>query len=119
MKGFSVDETHDIVIKNGVVQLVEGSELKRQSTECTLNTKKGEWFFDISHGIDFNAILGKREVDIEEIRNIIMDGLTQVDDTFTIDNLTTNYDKKHRKLTVEFTATTESGESITLSQTWG
>ena len=119
MKSFAVNDAHDIVIENGIVQLVEGSELKRQSAECTLNTKKGEWFFNEELGINFNLLLGKKsELDSETIRSVLMDGLLQVDESFVIHQILTNYDKHKRKLTVGFTATTENGESITLSDTW-
>lgn len=119
MKSFAINDAHDVMIENGIVQLADGSALTRQSAECVLNTKIGEWFFNEELGTDHNAMLGKREIDHDELRNIILNGLLQVNETFTISNLTTDYNKNTRKLFVSFTATTEDGESITLSQTWG
>lgn len=119
MKSFSLDSNHDIVINNNIVQLAEGSELKRQTAECTLNTKIGEWFLNSELGIDFNAILGKREIDHETIKGVIKQGLLQVDETFTIDEFSAEYDKNTRGLKIMFTASTEDGKSITIADVWG
>lgn len=119
MKSFSLNENHDIDIKNNKIQLAEGSELLRQTAECTLNTKIGEWFLNSDLGIDFDAILGKGIPDDETIKNVILDGLQQVDETFRIDELETAYNSKTRKLTVNFTASTDSGRVITISDIWG
>lgn len=119
MKSFSLNENHDIDIKNNEIQLTEGSELTRQTAECTLNTKAGEWFLNDELGIEFNSILGKGVPDDEIIKNVILDGLRQVDETFRIDKLDTAYDSNTRKLTVNFTASTENGRVITISDIWG
>lgn len=119
MKSFAVDENHDVVIYNGILQLVEGSELKRQTAECTLNTKINEWFFNDELGIDFYAILSKRAVEDETIKSVILDGLRQVDETFTIDKFAADFNKKNRKLKISFTASTEDGQTVTISNVWG
>lgn len=119
MKSFSLNENHDIDIKNNEIQLTEGSELVRQTAECTLNTKAGEWFLNDELGIDFNAILGKGIPDDETVKNVVLEGLRQVDETFRIDDFETAYNSKTRKLTVNFTASTDSGRVITISDIWG
>lgn len=119
MKSFSLNEKHDIDIQNNEIQLTEGSELVRQTAECTLNTKAGEWFLNSELGIDFDAILGKDIPDDETVKNVILDGLHQVDETFRIDEFNTTYDSKTRKLSVNFTASTDSGRTITISDIWG
>lgn len=119
MKSFSLNENHDIDIKNNEIQLTEGSELVRQTVECTLNTKAGEWFLNDELGIDFNAILGKGIPDDETVKNVVLEGLRQVDETFRIDDFETAYNSKTRKLTVNFTASTDSGRVITISDIWG
>lgn len=119
MKSFSLNENHDIDIQNNEIQLTEGSELVRQTAECTLNTKAGEWFLNDELGIDFRAILGKGIPDDETVKNVILSGLVQVDETFRIDEFETKYDPKNRKLTVNFTASTDSGRTVTLTEIWG
>lgn len=119
LKNFSLNSKHDVDITNGVVQLADGAELKRQTVECTLNTKKGEWFLNDDLGIDFDVIF-VRQQDINEdlIRDTIMDGLSQVDNTFTINNFKTNFNKSTRKLKVDFDAINDDGENIALSDVW-
>ena len=119
MKSFSLNEKHDIDIQNNEIQLTEGSELTRQTAECTLNTKVGEWFLNDELGIEFESILGKGVPDDEEVKNVILEGLKQVDDTFRIDEFETSYDYKKRRLTVNFTASTDSGRVIKISDVWG
>lgn len=53
------------------------------------------------------------------IRTEILDGLTQVDDTFVIDEIICDYDSSTRKLSVDFKASNESGQSVELNEVWG
>lgn len=119
MKSLALNDAHDIVIKHGKIQLAEGAELKRQSAECVLNIKKGEWQFDPELGVDFSPILRKNpDLSNDTLKGILMDGLTQVDESFVIQQIISEYDKPNRKLTAGFTATTEDGEIIALSDVW-
>lgn len=120
MKCFSLNSEHDVDIKNGVIQLVEGKELLLQTAESTVNTKIGEWFLNHDVGIDFSVLLGKNVLkDEDAIRSSILAGLQQVDSTFQIDTFTVDFNRSNRKLTVKSTASTESGETIELSDVWG
>ena len=60
MKGFALSDNNDLVIQNGELQLVEGTDLLRQTVQTVLNTNKGEWFLDEDEGINFRNILGKK-----------------------------------------------------------
>lgn len=119
MKSFGVNNNHDIVIENGIIQLSEGAELTRQSAECVLNTKIGEWFLDDDMGIDMDAMLGKQAPDEDTIKGVLLEGLQQIDETFEITAFEMTFDKVKRKLKIELTAMTESGETINLSDIWG
>lgn len=119
MKSFSLNSAHDVEIVNNVVQLAEGAELKRQSAECNLNTKKGEWFLNTALGINMNAMLVRQsELSEDVVQSTILDGLYQVDETFAMHDLNIDYAKTTRKLTVGFKATTDDGESISISDVW-
>ncbi len=119
MKGLALNENHDIVIKHGKMQLAEGAELKRQSAECTLNIKKGEWKFNPERGVDFSPLLQKNpDLSNDILKSILMDGLLQVDESFVIQQITSDYNKRNRKLTAGVIATTDDSEVITLSDVW-
>ncbi len=49
-------------MKNQEIQMVNGSELLRQTVKTVLSTNKGEWSLNINEGIDFYNILGKRKI---------------------------------------------------------
>lgn len=119
MKNFELNDEHDVVIENGKILMAEGTELTRQSAECVLNTKIGEWFLNDDVGIDMNALLGKNFPDDDEMKSIILQGLRQIDETFEITAFKADYDRATRKMKIELTAMTESGETIDLSDIWG
>jgi hypothetical protein len=116
MKSFSLNENHDIDIKNNEIQMVEGTALLQQSAELNLNTKAGEWFLDSELGIDMNSLLGKRNLDSETIKSIISDGLRQIDESFEIDTFNASFDAKDRKLSISSTASTSTGEKISIME---
>ena len=60
MQGLMLDEHGDVVIQNGVVQMVHGSEVTRQTIKTVLGTQKGEWFLNWDEGINHDNILGKK-----------------------------------------------------------
>lgn len=108
MKGFMMKDG-DVVIENGVIRMVEGNALLRQTVENVLRTNKGEWEFDKDEGIDFRTILKKR-INHDEVREQILQGLQQVDETFTIEEYSWNIDG--RTLNISFKAVNNSGEEV-------
>ena len=57
-------------------------------------------------------------IDEDTIRAEILDGLTQVDDSFKIDEFTCIFDSENRALSVRFTATNSSKESVEITEVW-
>lgn len=57
-------------------------------------------------------------IDEDTIRSEILDGLTQVDDSFKIDEFTCIFDSETRALSVRFTATNSSKESVEITEVW-
>lgn len=121
MKGFQMIDG-DIVIENNEIQMVSGAELTRQTVETVLNTNKGEWFFDSDEGITFSNILGKNQKIKSEYSDIvkseILDGLSQVDSSFSISEFSADYNSTIRKLTAKFTAYNENGETVEVVDVW-
>ena len=60
IKGFVIDDKGDLIIENGSINMVHGTELTKQTIKTVLGTQKGEWFLNWNEGIDHNAILGKK-----------------------------------------------------------
>ena len=91
--------------------MIDGNELIRQKVQAVIGTNKGEWFLNVDEGIDFNNLLGKKKSD-EIIRNEIIQGLQQVDSSFVLESFDSDFDKKSRKLTVNFKAKNSDGEIV-------
>lgn len=111
MKGFALDSNGDVIIEKNKIKMVDGVELIRQTVQTVLGTNKNEWFLNIDEGIDFNNILGKKKND-EIIRNEIIQGLQQVDSSFVLETFNYDFDRKNRKLTIDFKAKNSDGETV-------
>jgi hypothetical protein len=111
LKGFALDANGDVLITNNEISMVFDADLIRQTVETVLGTKKGEWSLNIEEGINFSNILGKQQNE-EIIKNEILQGLLQVDDTFVINDFSCELDREKRKLKIFFSASTEAGETI-------
>ncbi|MCD8089932.1 MAG: hypothetical protein LUD81_04815 [Clostridiales bacterium] len=111
MKGFELDENGDVYIEKTKIQMVSKTELLRQKVITVLGTNKGEWFLNPDEGINFNNLLGKKKDD-EIIRNEILDGLQQVDETFQLTSFECDFDRIKRKLVISFSAANSEGEAV-------
>ena len=116
MKGFMLDNTGDVVIKSGAVQMVNGNDLLKQTIKTILGTNKGEWPLNPDEGIDFSIILGKG-VEEETIMNELQQGLSQVDETLALTNFTMS--NVGRKYKITFTAQRATGEEISGEASYG
>ena len=74
-----------------------------QTVKQILQTKAGEWSYDEEEGIDRNSMLGK-DFNEEEVKDNILAGLLQIDDSFEIVVFECTQDKASRKLKIKFTA---------------
>lgn len=117
MKGFALDSNGDLLIENNRIQMINGNELVRQTVERVLHTNKGEWFLNLDEGITFSNILGKQKSE-EIIRNEIEEGLSQVDSSFFIETFNFNLDSVNRKLTINFVAKNDNGDTIEGGSEW-
>lgn len=109
MKNFKLDSNGDVVIKNNDIALIEGNDLLLQTIKTILGTNKREWFLNLNEGITFSNIL-KKKPDKEAIRNEIMSGLIQVDETLCLTNF--DYEVDDRNLLVKFTAKKADGTVV-------
>ena len=55
----------------------------------------------------------------EILKNEVLQGLQQVDETFAITEFSYTFDKKERRLYVSFKAQTQNGETIDINNAWG
>ncbi len=116
MKGFLLDGKGDIVISGNEIQMIDGNELLRQTVQTVEGTNKGEWFLNTEEGINFGTIFVKNP-DFNAIRDEILSGLQQVDETFLLNSFEHTLDS-NRKLKITFSATNSSGQTVTGAQSY-
>lgn len=59
-----------------------------------------------------------QDFDEDVIKNEVLDGLLQVDDTFVIDTFSCEFNKNKRSLNVAFTAHNSDGKEVEVSDVW-
>lgn len=111
-------DTRDLVFdEGGNFKKIYGVDTTVQNVRHALLTWKAEFFADLVHGTDYARIVGmnQNEIDISEIQDIVREAIFQENEVSRIDTLNVSYNG--RKVTVEFSATLVSGETITLEVT--
>ena len=101
------------MIKNNKIQLIDADELLRQKIQKLLNTNKGEWFANENEGINFRNVL-KKGITEDEVKNEILDGLMQIDDTFIITDFNMSLNSENRSLSIYFKAENSNGEIVNI-----
>jgi hypothetical protein len=101
----------DLAMEHGQLVMIDGKEELAQCAKNVLGTNKAEWFLNRGMGIKFNAFLGK-ELNEEEMREQIRQGLFQEPRIKTVDSINFDYDRKNRTIGVRFTATAVNGEKL-------
>lgn len=107
MKNFMLDRNGDVIIKDGNIQMVEGTDLKAQTFRQVIGTKLGEWKYDESEGMDFSVLLTKH-YNVDMIQEAIETAVKQVDDNAQIHDF--SCDIKERKAEISFYIKTEGQE---------
>jgi len=100
----------DLVFENGDFTIIEGVEEVQQCLEIMLSTNLGEWFLNEDFGFNYHLALEKPSD--EEVQAEIARVLAQEERVVTIGEITTNQDKKQRKLDARYTVGLASGETL-------
>lgn len=108
MKSFLLDDTGDVVIKDGNIQMVSNKDLKVQTMRQVIGTNLGEWFLNKSEGMDFSVLFTKipNETLIQEA---ILSAIKQVDESLMITEFSLT--REGREASVYFKAQDGAGES--------
>jgi len=111
-------EIRDLVFdEDGNFEKIYGADTTVQNVRHALLTWKAEFFADLTHGTEYERIVGKNqnEVDKSEIEEVVREAVFQETDVSRIDELNVTYDG--RSVTAEFVATLTNGETIALEVT--
>lgn len=104
----------DLVIDgNGDIVMVEGDEELAQAMEMTLQTRKGEFFLELEHGLVFDNLLGK-EVNQEQARDDIIEVVSQEDRIASVKEVSFVDDWKNRTRLVSLKLQKDNGETLSI-----
>jgi len=76
-----------------------------QRIDCRLRTFRGEFWLDLSIGVDYFGTVLKKNPDLNTIRNMLSLEIQKVQGVKTLQNLSVEFDRQARKLTVAFRVT--------------
>jgi len=102
-------ETHDLVIQNGDILLIDNAERVGQQIKIKLRSFLGEWFLDTTYGVPYWEDILIKNPSLDHIRNILRQQILSVTDVKSVTSLTLSLDKKTRSLTVSFECDTTYG----------
>ena len=104
--------TNDLLIENGDLSIVDGSDAIAQDLQQTLQVWLGEWFLDTTVGIPFRQqILVKNPV-IDLVQADIINAALAVPGVAQITDISLDYDANNRSLTMGMVAIDTNGQVI-------
>ena len=112
MKGRALDNSNDIIINHGVVQLVESSAEAIQNVRSVLLYYLGEWFLSTNTGVPYFQEIFKKPADLAKIESILKTEIIQSHEIKSLESFSLDYDSNTRLLSADFSATTEEGTEI-------
>jgi hypothetical protein len=111
-------ESRDLVIgEDGLMERIHGDDTTSQCVRLTLQTWKGEFFLDITHGTEYGRVLGKKphELPQDEVGEVLREAIFQEGDVVQVDDVTADIGDK--TVGAAFNAKLSSGKIISMEVT--
>lgn len=111
-------EDRDLVLdEEGNMEQLYGDDTTGQCVRLTLQTWKGEFFLDTTHGTEYDRILGKKphELPDDEVGEVLREAIFQEPDVSQVDSVTADIGNK--AVNAAFDATLSSGGVINMEVT--
>lgn len=101
MKSFYLKDNGDLMInKLNEIEMIDKESEVRQRNKITLKTAKGEWFLNINFGVDWNNLLGDKDISNEDIKQAILNELEKDDAIEKVNNIELDFDNMNRTLDI-------------------
>ena len=101
--------TDDLAIDNFELSIVKGADRVRQNLSIKLNLWRGEWFMDTEYGTPYlDGVLGK-QITLNGAIAALKTSIMEVADVDRITRLQYSFDRRNRKLNVDFDCSTPFG----------
>lgn len=92
-------------------KMTQGDEELVQCVSLTLKTNQGEWFLNPEHGFDRSVVQTKKYNEVM-VNDAVNEAVLQDDRVRNIDNVTFDYNKAKRHLSVDFSFYKKDGSLI-------
>lgn len=103
------DITHDLKLARFDLQIVNGMNATKQRIKILLKSFLEEWFLDITNGIPYYEEIFRKRPDGREVENLIKVAIKSVPGVLEILSFDLSYDNAERRLTIDFSVSTEDG----------
>lgn len=111
-------ESRDIVLdEHGNMEMIYADDTTAQCVRLTLQTWITEFPLDVTHGTDYERILGKKasELEEDEAEEVLRDAILQEQDVAQVDSVAV--DITGRSIEASFKGTLYSGQTISTEVT--
>ena len=105
----------DLYLENDAIELVTGTEAISQQIAIRLQFFLGEWFMDAREGMPYFRDILVKNPNLALVNATFKQAIEEVPNILRVDKLTTEISASLRTLTVNFSATTTSGETIAIT----
>lgn len=102
-------KSHDIVLRDGDMLLIDNAERVAQQIKIQLLTFYGEWYLDTTWGVPYMEYILVKNPNFTIIRQIFREQILSVDDVESVESLDVEYDAQTRTMTLVYSATTSYG----------
>lgn len=104
------DDTGDLQVVDGEVQIVTDVEAVRQFLKQKLKTILNTHFLDLSLGLDYLGLVLVKNPNLDVITTIFVNEIVTTPGIISLDEFDMNFDTVNRELSLAFTAQTKDGE---------
>ena len=94
--------THDLTLKNGDLQLVDGGNWVQQSIKQNLQTLLGEWFLDPTIGLPWFDEIMQKGTSRSRVQQLLIREIIKTNGVEKLNSLTLDLDPSTRRAVVTF-----------------
>lgn len=107
-------DTNDLLLSNGDLSIVDGSNSIAQNLKQVLQFYLGEWFLDTTKGVPYKQQILIKNPNLDLVQADIMSAASDVPGVTQILDFNFSYDSTNRSLSVFIVAQTSNGQTITV-----
>lgn len=109
-------DTHDLLITNGDLSLVEKSEQIAQNLKIRLQFFSGEWFLDTTKGLPFYSDILVKNPNIPDVDALIKAEILDTPGVLELLEFISSYTNASRTYSINFKVRVENNEDISIFQ---